>query len=1278
MPDTDILDEQQCKNQHQTTAQSNQQQFKPSVLRRSLKGTSMEKKSNLPLPKGKENSLPRTGKPSLLRKSKLSMPGFGSLSANSSPLQTGLSSHSQTGTGSLSANSSPLHTDLASLSANASPLQTGNVSSTFSPLQHNSVITLNSNVSSGSVNLQSAASLVPCSPNQTSLVNSVISRINSSPLIGSSSPRLCDVTIISPRPSIITSHYSGQTSVISMSPRLTPLTTDLHHNVENTDKSSNSATLTRNSVANTPDAIYTLSQATNTPTESVCTPTYLNTDSPMLEVPKNTPATGYKATPPPGVQYTLSPATRTVYSTTYTLSPNELTNRLKNYERKQQNGSNPVDTSPKSSPLHIPAASLKVTSRKVPEMHNIILEKMKHNRRRAKKNRAVLRSPVIVQDPSSPRTNRLNFENKVDECETDTEEDYVLEDEEIVEVFQGVGEGSVGSVQSSRSTSRCNSHEERVTDEALELHFRNLFHEVDIYRASTVSSLRLLDHMMTYLSTSIVEENEKWKIDELSRLLDPNHDDRFVDIEQFVQVGKKWVEQISDLDASSTDGGYSSNPASRNRMEVNTDPTDSSVIKISRSWSQDREEVAVAGGVAAYQFEDHLANASFGSVEGFGGETGCYSREVELENRCSELRYQLYRQQEEYQELQKALTNAEDTAASLTGQLDVAKYKINTLSHDLDRVTSCSDEAAQHLAASRQAQQLANFLTLEVEQLKDVLIHKDEMIRDKDELLTKLRVDIDSYSNKERQAMVNLLQKEAECQQLGEQLESKVQQLNSLQAELDLERQETEDQVSKLQIQIDNKDIQLKEIKNNSAGMAVLGNQSISIHGSNILDVSVDDKVLDDMSGSGGSPTPKKNSFIVARSPTGQARGPSASSTPCRTRRGSIVDELKEAETGCEYFPSPLCGKGKGGTLVSKLQLEMVKWEEKIRRTVIEEAPSDCSGKLVTAINKIMMAVRKDIVAKVENYDEEMFEKEEALKTKVEQLTSELQSCKQQIERLQVDDGDRGVEESKDKMLEIELVESRLTEMAELLNNANRALLATTNQAGISMEGQQGTVTPPVFSNDHSYDEDLLTNWNLDLDGIELVEWNNNLSRKLIQYTKQIREDFRAGTSMSKLWLSSLHTRLEELHTETEKSRDLLLLAGESIRDGDVHSVGGGQNLGHDRQNLVTNRQPQAPRIVELETQAVQTSSIELLNPPAFPKTQGCQTSDTSNEDSLNTADQNNNYGGGGVMSWLSKLVGVTLLVLVIFTMCGGIEYEGGVFYPITYSPLRWVPRMII
>ena len=39
---------------------------------------------------------------------------------------------------------------------------------------------------------------------------------------------------------------------------------------------------------------------------------------------------------------------------------------------------------------------------------------------------------------------------------------------------------------------------------------------------------------------------------------------------------------------------------------------------------------------------------------------GCYSKEVELENRCSELRYQLYRQQEEYQDLRRTLASTED------------------------------------------------------------------------------------------------------------------------------------------------------------------------------------------------------------------------------------------------------------------------------------------------------------------------------------------------------------------------------------------------------------------------------------------------------------------------------------------------------------------------------------------------------------------------------------------------------------------------------------------
>ena len=48
------------------------------------------------------------------------------------------------------------------------------------------------------------------------------------------------------------------------------------------------------------------------------------------------------------------------------------------------------------------------------------------------------------------------------------------------------------------------------------------------------------------------------------------------------------------------------------------------------------------------------------------------------------------------------------------------------------------------------------------------------------------------------------------------------------------------------------------------------------------------------------SPTPKR---ILSLNPL--ARGPSASSTPARGRRGSIVEELRDVG-----LPSPLCGKG--------------------------------------------------------------------------------------------------------------------------------------------------------------------------------------------------------------------------------------------------------------------------------------------------------------------------------------------------------------------------------
>ena len=37
--------------------------------------------------------------------------------------------------------------------------------------------------------------------------------------------------------------------------------------------------------------------------------------------------------------------------------------------------------------------------------------------------------------------------------------------------------------------------------------------------------------------------------------------------------------------------------------------------------------------------------------------------------------------------------------------------------------------------------------------------------------------------------------------------------------------------------------------------------------------------------------------------------------------------------------------------------------------------------------------------------------------------------------------------------------------------------------------------------------EDLMSHWQLDLEGIELIEWNNTLSMRLLQYSRLLRED---------------------------------------------------------------------------------------------------------------------------------------------------------------------------
>merc|ERR1719228_2865569 len=72
-------------------------------------------------------------------------------------------------------------------------------------------------------------------------------------------------------------------------------------------------------------------------------------------------------------------------------------------------------------------------------------------------------------------------------------------------------------------------------------------------------------------------------------------------------------------------------------------------------------------------------NVSFGSIEGTGGQPGCSSREVELENKVSELNYQLSKLGEENLNLQRAYSTIEDISANLTIDLELSKRKLASL-----------------------------------------------------------------------------------------------------------------------------------------------------------------------------------------------------------------------------------------------------------------------------------------------------------------------------------------------------------------------------------------------------------------------------------------------------------------------------------------------------------------------------------------------------------------------------------------------------------------------
>ena len=83
--------------------------------------------------------------------------------------------------------------------------------------------------------------------------------------------------------------------------------------------------------------------------------------------------------------------------------------------------------------------------------------------------------------------------------------------------------------------------ESPVSTSDLQMYLTGVFNMADKYKSGTVSTGRLLECI-----TSMVDlpKLDKWKLEELKRMLDPMNDNRYVDAASWCVVGHSWVEMM--------------------------------------------------------------------------------------------------------------------------------------------------------------------------------------------------------------------------------------------------------------------------------------------------------------------------------------------------------------------------------------------------------------------------------------------------------------------------------------------------------------------------------------------------------------------------------------------------------------------------------------------------------------------------------------------------------------------------------------------------------------
>jgi len=764
-----------------------------------------------------------------------------------------------------------------------------------------------------------------------------------------------------------------------------------------------------------------------------------------------------------------------------------------------------------------------------------------------------------------------------------------------------------------------------INDKEVEQYLKMMFSACDKYKTGRVPS----DTLLSYLSNLVeLPKLDKWKLEELRRLLDPTMDNRYVDLDVWFNVGKTWVEMMMDPENHASSGNSSCVDESE-ALTVDNHTNENVEIKLKPDNSCEDE-----------------ADISFGSYEGVGVQPGCSSREVELENKVSELKYQLAKFEEKHTDLRRAYSAMEDISANLTIDLELSKRKLATASSQRERNDSGSNKIDTDLVSQEmisKVEQKCYDLANRVEILVKDNDGKSDTLKEYELELKSCRRELEDATNREEQALFELKNYKESNEALKNELTMKSDELlkekkarERLEAELNDKTEQMTGMEEEFAVREEGYKSQiLRESHIREGSVASTGSSNVS---NSVHDLSVDDRIIEEFH----SHRPENVTPL--------RRGPSASSTP---HKGSICEELKECEK-CEVgeFLSPLCEKERSGRCPkSEVLRSQERLSECLRKLLIDQVDQTKNGKLMATLNKALLNHKKE----VESYLEELVTQKDFQEVK-EKFTTMQKAVVENLANKETEDaGEERLEE----------VEDRLQEMVSLLQTANEKLLASST-----------SITPEC-----SMEPDVdLSNWQLDLEGIQLT-------RRLLHYRKDgdckaeepavattanrdastLRQNLSKEVSRlvsgqhSKLWMS-LFKKLEDLHTQTEVSRDLLQLAGDSIRTDASYQPSPGldttTNLFPKTVSCQTDR-----ALFSLHSAATQTepehgeaSQLQLS------KQEFCPLADCSCPHARPKSRRLRN---------LLRFSSLAFFLLVVFTFCCGLEVDRNHYLPVTWFYFR-------